>query len=352
MPRCCCVAVLVVVCGTAFSLLAPPRFARAQTGAAAAAGDVLAPGGLLRPALTQKRVDDFRALLEYALGGRLTPNERDHFQQRMIALWPNVLDWYTLTGGFAPLNLVRVNANTRDLLTAGTTEGYTDLTYQKYRAYWLQQLRALGDDPDAKWQLQVYARIHKPLAPGNPPLTREASDAFAEMLAFRISQVGGAKPRPVTQEFKNAIAQSLAAKYTALPSARQKRLAEARQEWAQIRNNWPHTPEISREELRAEWGKELEPTVPEIRPISRARRARLAKAQADAKAAWAKMTPAQKLYLLQLRGQTMQMTIDAMNSSVANHNDAMNRMIDDVAGRNSVRYQWRGGKLFRVTPGR
>src|SRR5439155_6675350 len=73
-------------------------------------------------------------------------------------------------------------------------------------------------DAVAKMIVQVYDAAHQPIAQGDPPLTRQGTDALLETLFFMASQVQGgdaavvAQPKP-TQEMKDQWAKNLAANY-------------------------------------------------------------------------------------------------------------------------------------------
>jgi len=92
----------------------------------------------------------------------------------------------------------------------------------------------------------------RPLAPGNPPLTREVSDSAAEFLAFLITELLG-KPFAADQQFKDEWAQMLAAKYVSRTAAEQERLSHLPENWASLRASWPQLSEGERASYRAEW---------------------------------------------------------------------------------------------------
>jgi tetratricopeptide (TPR) repeat protein len=91
-----------------------------------------------------------------------------------------------------------------------------------------------------------------PLAPGNPPLTREVSDVVAEFLAFMITEATG-KPLVADQQFKDSWAQILAAKYGTRSAVEQERLSHIPTHWATVRLDWPQKKEDERNKLREQW---------------------------------------------------------------------------------------------------
>jgi tetratricopeptide (TPR) repeat protein len=91
-----------------------------------------------------------------------------------------------------------------------------------------------------------------PLAPGSPPLTREVSDVVAEFLAFMVTEATG-KPLVADQQFKDAWAQMLAAKYGTRSAVEQERLSHVPTHWATIRLDWPQKKEEERAKLCEQW---------------------------------------------------------------------------------------------------
>jgi len=91
-----------------------------------------------------------------------------------------------------------------------------------------------------------------PLAPGNPPLTREVSDRVAEFLAFIIAEASG-KPLVADQQFKDEWARMLAARYVNRTAAERERLSQVPELWASLRASWPRMSEEERAKYRAEW---------------------------------------------------------------------------------------------------
>ena len=105
----------------------------------------------------------------------------------------------------------------------------------------------------AQSELQRLARgsAARPLAPGNPPLTREVSDRVAEFFAFLLTELG--KPLVADQQFKDAWAEMLAARYVTRTAEERERLSKMPELWASLRASWPRMSEEERARYRAEW---------------------------------------------------------------------------------------------------
>jgi hypothetical protein len=91
-----------------------------------------------------------------------------------------------------------------------------------------------------------------PLAPGNPPLTREVSDVVAEFMAFMITEATG-KPLLADRQFKDYWAQILAAKYGTRSAVEQERLSHIPTHWATVRLDWAQKKEEERAKMREEY---------------------------------------------------------------------------------------------------
>ena len=91
-----------------------------------------------------------------------------------------------------------------------------------------------------------------PLAPGNPPLTREVSDVVAEFVAFMITEATG-KPLVADQQFKDSWAQMIAAKYATRSAVEQERLSHIPTQWAIVRLDWAQKKEEEREKFREQY---------------------------------------------------------------------------------------------------
>jgi hypothetical protein len=118
-----------------------------------------------------------------------------------------------------------------------------------------QMLKELGRDksPMAKWALSVFANAHKPLVAGKPPLTRQETDAYAEMIAFLISEsVGGPAYEPDTA-YRDQMAKVMTAEWHKLSAADRESVSKVPQSWAAVRVTWPTLPDAEKAKLRKDW---------------------------------------------------------------------------------------------------
>jgi hypothetical protein len=135
-------------------------------------------------------------------------------------------------------------------------EAERDLIRKQLQPALLKVLREHKNDEGAKWMLGIYEAAHKPIAPGNPPLTRQMTDAYTEVLFFMGSEVLGEKMTPDAKA-KDAMAKGLASGYARAPAAAKKQLNEMPVMWAAIRVAWPTLPEAQKQSAREQWRKDL-----------------------------------------------------------------------------------------------
>jgi hypothetical protein len=122
-----------------------------------------------------------------------------------------------------------------------------------------QMLKELARDrsPMAKWALSVFANAHKPMISGKPALTRQATDAYAEMISFLISEsVGGPAYEP-DAAYRDQMARVATAAWRKLSAAERDALSKVPESWAAVRVTWPTVPDAEKGKLRKEWAEAL-----------------------------------------------------------------------------------------------
>jgi hypothetical protein len=127
------------------------------------------------------------------------------------------------------------------------------LLREQLQPAFLDELRHSPDDPAAQWVLRIYDNAHTPLAEGSPPLTRQMSDAYLELLVFTLSDSAGQPYVEPEQELKDAWAQALAADYGSLDPDMQQALGQMPSYWAAVRLVWPTLSDDEKAQLRTEW---------------------------------------------------------------------------------------------------
>src|SRR5258708_28285677 len=80
----------------------------------------------------------------------------------------------------------------------------------------MKKMRADKGNPDAQALVTGYDAAHPPIAAGNPPLTRQASDAWTELYCFVHNQ-SGAPHMDATQAVKDDFAHALTENWLKYP---------------------------------------------------------------------------------------------------------------------------------------
>jgi hypothetical protein len=116
----------------------------------------------------------------------------------------------------------------------------------------VKAMRADTSDPNTPPLVAAYDAAHPVIAAGNPPLTRQAADAFTEFWCFTKNQAGGER-LDCNQALKDSNAQRLSQTYGGLPPGQQTQLAAMPQTWATLRLGWAESSEADRQKMRSRW---------------------------------------------------------------------------------------------------
>jgi hypothetical protein len=213
---------------------------------------VLAPG---TPPLTQAKVDQVADFLEWLLEVPFTDEQRRMIAGNMIESWKK--------NDREEINGIEQVVQLRGQLSAMTRQ-QKELARQAAQPELIKQARN-ETDPVAKMIVQVYDAAHQPIAQGDPPLTRQATDALLKTLFFMASQVrGGAEVTP-TPEMKEQWAKALAGSYEQADEAARKEMAQMPLRWAAMRMAWPGMSEQDKATAKAQWAQ-----APQVKQVAEA----------------------------------------------------------------------------------
>lgn len=197
------------------------------------------------PPLTQAKVDQVTDFLEWLIEVPFTDEQRQMVAQNMIDSWKK----NELEGINGVEDVVKLRAQ-----LSGMTSEQKELARRAAQPELIKQARK-ETDPVAKMIVRVYDAAHQPIAPGDPPLTRQATDAMLETLFFMASQVqGGAEVTP-TAKMKDQWAKALADSYDKADGAARKEMAEMPLRWAAMRMTWPALSDQDRAKTKAQWAQ-------------------------------------------------------------------------------------------------
>jgi hypothetical protein len=197
------------------------------------------------PPLTQAKVDQVADFLEWLIEVPFTDEQRQMIAQNIIESWKK--------NDREDINGVEEVLKLRGQLSEMNKE-QKELARQAAQPELIKQARK-ETDPVAKMIVQVYDAAHQPIAQGDPPLTRQATDALLESLFFMASQVNGGSEVTPTPQMKEQWAKALAGSYGQADEAARKEMAEMPMRWAAMRMMWPGLSEQDKANVKAQWAQ-------------------------------------------------------------------------------------------------
>jgi hypothetical protein len=200
------------------------------------------------PPLTQATVDEVTDFLEWVVEVPMTGGQREGVRQRLVDAWKK--------GEKDEINGVADILKLRTQL-ATATQSQSEVARQTIQPEVIKTWRKEQQtDAMSRMMLEIYDAGHKSIAPGNPPLTRQASDATLELAFFMACQAAGAGEIRPTDEDKNEWAKRLAAEYPKITAGARQILAQRPLAWAALRDQWPEIPAETRTALVASWAQD------------------------------------------------------------------------------------------------
>ncbi len=205
------------------------------------ATELLASGN---PPLTNQMVSKGIRLFEWLLDAQLTVEQRAQFRDSLVDSWKahrqdeidetvNVLNFQDQVSS--------KSAQERVVIRAQLCEKFLD------------SMRQTPDAVLSRWVLNIYDSAHQPIASGNPPLTAQVADAYAEFVSFMLTQCLGKSAFNPDRKFKNALAQSLAAQYSNYSPEQQRQFYQVPLLWELLRLKWAQLSEPERAKYREQW---------------------------------------------------------------------------------------------------
>jgi hypothetical protein len=202
------------------------------------------------PPLTVEMVQKASKFMEWLLDAPLTVEERNQFRDSVVQSWKS--------GNQEEIrSMLSVIQFTDQLSTKAPRD--QELYRQALQSKVIAEVRAQPPSNLSRWVLNIYDSAHKPLAPGNPPLTRQTVDAYAEMMSFMLEQAMGSKVYTADRAFKDALAQMLTARYSQFDAQQRVSMAQIPLEWASMQAKWPQLSVVEQQNLRLQWRSSLLP---------------------------------------------------------------------------------------------
>jgi hypothetical protein len=122
----------------------------------------------------------------------------------------------------------------------------------------VKKMRADKGNPDAQMFVAAYDTAHPTIAAGNPPLTRQATDAWTELFCF-IRNQSGAPHMDATEAVKDTIARAIRESWSKNSPEQQKDLSEMPRTWALVRFAWVRNKGDERQRILAAWQPVVNP---------------------------------------------------------------------------------------------
>ncbi len=230
-----CVAALLLTA----ALAAPPL-------AIANPNDVLVAVQPATESLTRATHERLVQFIEWTFKAPLTPSQRARLGEIIVAEWRLPKDREGLKEWLAAADHI-------DTLPADQRPFVREKLLEEV----LPALRAQAKtDADARWFIALYDAANKPIAAGNPALTRQMSDATIEMTYFILGKAHGADLQPSAAD-KDEWAKALVAGWPRLAAERKREIAGSPLQWAEVRAAWDAAKESDRAEVAALWRKDF-----------------------------------------------------------------------------------------------
>jgi hypothetical protein len=182
----------------------------------------------------------------------------------------------------------------------------------------------------ARMMIDVYDAAHAPIAqgkPGEPPLTRQQSDAVLEILHFMAGKVAGFDVGPSTEQ-KTDFANRLAAQYASIDPETKRELEQMPLYWAWFRAAWAEIPADERTRLAQRWAADdrIKPIVAQINDLK-------ARAIASGNDPTGQLDAIRKLY-------QQQQTVSMISNLMAMQHRTNMTIINNI-GSSNTRYEYR-----------
>jgi hypothetical protein len=273
------------------------------------------------PPLSRYMVDEVTSFLEWLVQSPMTEDQRATVESELRRFWKEKAEDEI--------------AGTKEILAgraelAKLPEAQRELARHTVLEEALAQWQKDKEDPAAAMMLAIYNASHQPIAAGEPPLTAQAVNAFAEYLNFAAGQcVGyeGRLPKSVCEELGKGVAES----YGTLPKEQRETIAGMPMVWAALRVAWPDLPAARKQAMIDGWKQQES-----IAALGKALLAQ--KAAADDARATAEMIRDTNMRQMQMRAQQMQ--FNAMQNILRMQSDTQRIIMSNLGGNTRYEYRW------------
>src|ERR1019366_642129 len=204
------------------------------------------------PPLTESMVSHYSFFIAWLLEIPLTQPVKDTLRAMLLEDWKKPKEIET--------DMKTLNSQ---LEMARDENGEVQLLYERsvIQLDMVRKMRADKGNPDSQALVAAYDAAHQSIVAGNPPLTRQASDAWAELFCF-IRNQSGAPHMDATPAVKDDFARTLTENWAKFPPEQQKALSEMPQKWALVHFAWVRNKGDERQVIMAAWQPVVNPGAP------------------------------------------------------------------------------------------
>lgn len=265
------------------------------------------------PPLTRYMMDEATAFVEWLLQSPLTEEQKATVETEVRGYWKQKVQ-EEIDG------VVELLAARTQLAALGEAE--RELARGAAADVAITEWRKQSDNACARLMLAIYDAAHQPLAAGEPPLTRQAVEAYAEFLNFAAGKTVGLDEK-LPKESRDKLFSALVANYPTLAKEQRETIAGMPMVWAALRVVWPQYDEGKQQQYIAAWKQN---------PVI----AGLGKALADE----ASLRSMRDLQSRQLQMQTMQNYWSMMSNVMTMTNNTQRIMMSNLGGNTRYEYRW------------
>ncbi len=287
-------------------------------------GVVLSSGQRLErgsPPLTRFMVDESIDFLEWLVQSPMTDDQKATVETELRRYWKQKLQ--TEIDGIRELLSARVELARMD-------EERRELARQAVLVEVLAAWRADAEDAGAKLMLSIYDASHAPIAAGEPPLTRQAVEAFAEFLNFAAGKTIGYDGK-LPKSTRDQLVAGVAEGYAELPTEQRELITSMPMVWAALRVAWPDLSPEQQQEYIDGWKRSES-----IAALGEAMAAQKRAADELREAAEGMRELQQRQAMM--RGQ--QMHFEMMQNIMRMQQDTMRIMTSNLGGNTRYEYRW------------
>ena len=222
----------------------PLAFARGKANEAKAMGINAELPIAGNPPLTEDMVERGTQFFEWLLDAQLTVEQRTEFRDSLVRSWKG----HQQDDIDSTVNVLKFQEQLKNRRPEERS-----LIREQLQLKFLSLMRQTPTAILSRWVLGIYDSAHRHIAAGNPPLTSQVVDAYAEVVSFMLTECLGKSAFVADRHFKDALARSLAAQYSSYSREQQKQFSQVPLLWDVLRFKWAQLSERERAEYRKQW---------------------------------------------------------------------------------------------------